>query len=268
MKEVQYECNKCKDTGTIHDLRWVEDETYTYNGKPMPRQVASIELCECHYQKLFEKYNASSGMSKEQLEHTFKNATIDDENRPHFEIVIDFIKNIQDHMKNGDWLYIFGDEQRSEKLNLSAYGTGKTYLLDCIANALTTRKISALYVKEEKLFADIKSTYEKNSEESEYEMLQRYYKVPILLIDDLFTAPYKDWAEGKLFSILDKRSEEKKVTIITSNYALNRIKDRLTINGPKIASRIMGHANLLEMIGKDRRLKVAKSRKDKRREWA
>ncbi|MBD7967723.1 P-loop NTPase family protein [Paenibacillus gallinarum] len=179
---------------------------------------------------------------------------------------MEFIKNIDSNLEQGTWIYIFGDEVRAEEEavtdpKITAYGTGKSFLLDCIANALSHRRIPGLYVTEEALYLDIKSTYSRGSEESETEALDRYYNVPVLLIDDLFTAPYKDWAEGKLYSILDERQKKGKITIMTSNYATGRIRNRLPVNGAKIASRIVGQAILIEMIGPDRREEEAKKRK-------
>lgn len=268
-----YECEKCKDTETIHSIEWVEDPDYLNSkGEPMRYEKAVLKLCECYYERMFEKYNASAGMKEGEQQHTFKNADIDEDNKPHYEIAIDFVKNIDKHRQWGTWLYIFGDEARANALNAkkgtkySAYGTGKTYLMQCIGNALTLRKIPALYVREEKLFQDIKDTYDRNSDESEAEVLNRYYNVPILLIDDLFTAQYKDWAEGKLFSILDNRLHNKKITIITSNFALDRISQRLPMNGGKIASRILGESQLIEMIGPDRRMTKARRNYERRKE--
>lgn len=127
--------------------------------------------------------------------------------------------------------------------------------MDCIANALAERRIPGLYVTEETLFGDIKSTYSRNSEESENEVLSRYYNVPVLMIDDLFTASYTEWSEGKLYSILNERMQNGMITIITSNYSTDRIHERLPLNGRKIASRIVGQAQRIEMIGPDRREK-------------
>ncbi len=247
-------CQKCDYTGTINTLKWVQPEGY-----PIPYQVATVELCECHYERQFKKYNAAETFSSKERDYTFKNAIIDNNNREQYTIAIDFVKDIRKHMEDGTWLYIFGDEFRAAEVSkekgfvLEAYGTGKTYLMQCMANAFSLRRIPALYVTEETLFGDIKSTYTRDSEESEADILNRYYNVPILMIDDIFTAQYKEWAEGKLFSILDERQKKCKVTIMTSNYAIGRISQRLHVDGGKIASRIRGQAVLIEMIGPDRR---------------
>lgn len=208
---------------------------------------------------MFKNYNPSESFNPKELGYTFKAATIDNMNREHFKKAADFVRDIKNHMETGTWLYIFGDDARVTEASrtqgaiLNAYGTGKTYLMQCMANAFSYRKIPAIYVTEERLFADIKATYNKGSEDSEDEVLQRYYNVPILMIDDIFTAQYKEWAEGKLFSIIDERQKNNKVTIMTSNYSLGRIRERLPLNGGKIGSRIDGRSIQIEMLGPDRR---------------
>ncbi|MBB6672606.1 ATP-binding protein [Cohnella nanjingensis] len=184
---------------------------------------------------------------------TFRSAEIDEDNRKAFEEAADFIRNIDDHRKEGTWIYIYGDSAKASAQSKSAYGTGKTYLMQCIANALAHRNIPSIYVTEETLFGEIKSTYQRNSDENEQDVLRRYYTIPILMIDDLFTANYTDWSEGKLFSILDSRYNEDKITIMTSNFATGRIETKLPENGGKIGSRIVGKSILIEMLGKDRR---------------
>lgn len=210
--------------------------------------------------RMFQKYNASETFSPKERGYTFKTATIDNLNREQFGVAIEFVREIKKHMELGTWLYIFGDDARVAEVSkekgaiLNAYGTGKTYLMQCMANAFSKRRIPAIYVTESKLYGEIKATYNRDSEESEIDVLQRYYNVPILMIDDIFTAQYKDWAEGMLYNIIDERMKNNKVTIMTSNYSLGRIHERLKINGGKIGSRITGKAEQIEMLGPDRRV--------------
>lgn len=249
-------CEKCDYTGTINTFRWVDSDTLDKYGKPMKVQIATVEPCSCLKERQFQKYNAAASFTEKERAYTFKNAVIDQFNEDAFAIAVNFIKDIDENLIAGKWLYIYGDDKRVDDDDLSAFGTGKTYLMQCIANALANRKIPAIYVTEEELFGDIKSTYSRDSEESETEVLNKYYFVPVLMIDDIFTAQYKDWAEGKLFSILDERDKNNKITIMTSNYVPDRIHYRLPINGKKIASRIKGKCGkegLIELVGPDRR---------------
>nr|WP_179198504.1 DnaA/Hda family protein [Paenibacillus amylolyticus] len=252
-------CPKCHHTGTITNLRWVEEEGYKRaDGKPMKRQATTVELCDCYYERQFRNYNPTDGLAPDEKEYTFKTAVIDKENETQLKLAMDFVRNIKEHMEKGSWMYIFGDDHRAKEKNVSAFGTGKTYLMVCIANALAHRKIPGIYVTEDDMYSAIKETYNRNSkktDETESEVLERFRKVPILMIDDLFTAQYKDWAEDKLFSILNGREREGKITIMTSNYELERIPGRLPTNGAKLVSRIKGRIGEreIEMIGRDRR---------------
>lgn len=194
-------------------------------------------------------------MKPNERERTFETAVIDEENKQYFVQAQNFVSHIDAHLQAGTWLYIYGDEHRAKQRGVSAYGTGKSYLTHCIGNALTIMRKKAIYVTEDQLFREIKSTYRKNSEESEADVLYRYHNVPILLIDDLFKSQYKDWAEDIMFHLLNNRYCPGKVTIINSNYAPNRIEIAMERTGNAVASRILGQAVLMEMIGSDRRRK-------------
>lgn len=231
----------------------VDNPEYIKNGEPIPYQVVSLELCVCQKEAIFAKYNASAGMKPNEQERTFENSVIDDENAQAFKQCENFVDNIETHLQHGRWVYIHGDEERAAKFNKSAYGTGKSHLTHCIGNRLTAIRQKAIYVTEDKLYQDIKSTYRKDSEESESEVIWRYENVPILLIDDMFKTKVTDWVEDKAFHLLDNRLQPGKVTIINSNYSPNRIHTVMPAKGPAISSRIFGQSILIEMVGKDRR---------------
>lgn len=251
----------CDGDGTVNTFRWVEDEKYRYNGKIIPHQIAVVETCQCHKDRIFEKYNASSGMKPDERIRTFDNAVIDEENRTIIAQCRRFLEHIDDHLKAGTWLYICGDDDRAKKVGKSAFGTGKSYITHCMGNYLTQHRYKAIYTTEDKLFEEIKGTYSKDSEETETQVLWRYENVPILLIDDLFKTKTTDWTEDKLFHLLDKRVCPGKVTIINSNFAPNRIELTMPKNGAAIASRIIGQSILIEMIGRDRRRDQALKRR-------
>ncbi|WP_308637695.1 DnaA ATPase domain-containing protein [Paenibacillus silvisoli] len=215
-----------------------------------------IPFCECYKAKMFEKYNASSGMKPDERLRLFDTAIIDEENSSKFDAARQFVDKIEEHLAAGTWLYIFGDAERARPRGLSEVGTGKSYLTHCIGNELSRRKHKAIYVTEDKLFSDIKATYQRDSDESESDVMFRYQEVPILLIDDLFKSKITDWTEDKLFHLLNNRLGPGKVTVINSNYAPNRIEPVCPKTGSAISSRILGSALAIEMIGKDRRRQI------------
>jgi DNA replication protein DnaC len=219
----------------------------------IPYESTEPRPCECSENRLLTKYCLIEGLTEEERKCDLQTATIDNSNVKQFEMASELIKNIDYYIANGRGFYIYGDPVEARKYNLSAFGTGKTFLTHCIANQLNKLGIPGLCVTEHKLLQDIKDSYGPNSKYSESEILDRYQNAPVLLIDDLFSEQYKDWGESKLFNIIDYRSRNNKLTIINSNYSPERISQRLPINGEKMASRITGNNELLMMIGKDRR---------------
>lgn len=252
----------CNGTGTINKIEKYDTGMFYADGRSIISERIKTDpatgrppLCECQKKAIFDKFNAASGMKPNERERYFDTAELDDENRSKFEQVRKFVNHIDDHLKAGTWMYIFGDADRARPQGLSEVGTGKSYMTHCIGNELTRSKYSSVYVTEDKLFEEIKSTYQRDSQESESDVLYRYQNVPILLIDDLFKSKMTEWAEDKLFHLLNNRLVPGKVTIINSNYAPNRIELVCPKTGPAIASRILGNAIGIEMIGRDRRRK-------------
>lgn len=63
-------------------------------------------------------------------------------------------------------MYLFGDEICVNG-NLSVYGMGKIYFMECMVNELVVNRILVIFVIEEMLFGDIKLIYSKDGVEME-----------------------------------------------------------------------------------------------------
>lgn len=72
-----------------------------------------------------------------------------------------------------------------------------------------------------------------------------------LIIDDFCSEKYSEFIEECFYRILNKRWENNLTTIISSNYSLQEISERI---GDRIASRIAGMSQILELKGEDKRL--------------
>lgn len=263
-----YQCEICQDTGTINEYVKIDSGYRDKEGGIIYFDALKVDakgnlpLCECYQEKIFAKYNATAGMKPNEQLRTFEGeeTVIDEENKFAYVQARNFVKHIEEHLKEGTWLYIHGDPFRAREKGTSGSGTGKSYLTHCIGNKLTEMKQRAIYVTEDKLFEEIRATYNKNSDETESQVMYKYQNVPILLIDDLFKSKITEWVEDKLFHLLNNRLRPGMVTIINSNFAPNRIEEQMPKNGVFVQSRIIGQAVLLEMIGKDRRRGIAKKR--------
>lgn len=73
----------------------------------------------------------------------------------------------------------------------------------------------------------------------------------ILFLDDLGAEKPTEFVAETIYLIINKRYNDMKPTIITSNFALEDLSDRV---GERIASRIGEMCEIFELDGKDRRL--------------
>lgn len=72
----------------------------------------------------------------------------------------------------------------------------------------------------------------------------------LMLFDDIGSEKSTPFAIGKLYTLINFRSANELATIFTSNLNIKQLEE---IMGPRIASRIRGMCNLVELMGPDRR---------------
>lgn len=129
-------------------------------------------------------------------------------------------------------------------------GLGKTYLCYAVKNSLP--KDFAVYYKETEFFAILRRLISSNQDyESKIDSIAGYN---FLILDDVFTTQMTDWQQECLFSLIDKRYDNKLPLLVTSNYTLKQIKDLMGPRGAKFVSRLASNDNIIiEMLGLDRR---------------
>ncbi len=87
---------------------------------------------------------------------------------------------------------------------------------------------------------------------SESQIIEKVQQYKILFLDDLGTEKTTEWALQTIYSIIDYRYREMLQTVITSNLSLNNLSDRTS---DRITSRIAEMCKVIELKGKDRRVK-------------
>lgn len=229
--EPTYFCPICQDTGTV-------------NGKN----------CSCKKQlitkKLYDQSEIENRIRKENFSRFNvdlfrKNRQVDEDQSP-YENIIRIKNNMMSFVENFGFgspnLYFFGQ-----------VGTGKTFMVNCIAKELMDRGIAVLYQSSNELheflgsyrfmYPDQKAQYkEKNN---------LIYNVDVLVIDDLGTEHITEVSRSNLFEVINRRIVSQKTTIISSNidiYELDRYYDK------RISSRIMGEYKPLLFYGNDVRM--------------
>ena len=137
-------------------------------------------------------------------------------------------------------------------------GAGKTHLAVAIARFIIEQKqIAARVARTVELLSDIRRTFNEHDgyrAESEAELIQKLAFVPLLILDDLGAEKVSDWVREVLYRIIDERWLEQKPMIITTNFNLKELEERI---GERIVSRIAGVCTQVEMQNRDYRIENA-----------
>jgi DNA replication protein DnaC len=151
-------------------------------------------------------------------------------------------------LEKGQGMYIYG-----------GFGVGKTLLTACVANELLTNCQQVIFTNLFEISKAIKSTFHRNSEETEQSIFGRFADVQFLILDDIGSEIFakKDeetWLQGLLFDLINRRYNELKPTIFTSNFSLRELIEIRGIS-EKTVSRIfeMSRNFVLKIGGTSRR---------------
>ena len=119
-------------------------------------------------------------------------------------------------LENGYGIYIYGDDR----------GTGKSHLTACICNELMSQMKPCLWTNFFKITELIQSTWGGDADSSA--VIRRVCEVDFLFLDDLGTEKLTkggedNWLQGQVFDIINRRYNNRKPTIFSSNYSLNQL---------------------------------------------
>jgi len=99
-------------------------------------------------------------------------------------------------------------------------GVGKTHLAVGILQALVTeRGASGLFYDYRDLLKQVQNSYNQKVAATEMEVLRPVFDAEVLVLDELGAAKPSDWVWDTVAHILNTRYNDRRTTIITSNYS-------------------------------------------------
>jgi len=119
------------------------------------------------------------------------------------------------------------------------YGCGKTHLAAAIANFAVGLGVPTLFITVPDLLDSLRMAY--GSEETTYEeRFEQIRSAHLLILDDFGTQNATQWAQEKLFQIINFRYINKFPTVITTNMPLAEIEDRIhsRLIDPELVTRV------------------------------
>jgi DNA replication protein DnaC len=97
-------------------------------------------------------------------------------------------------------------------------GVGKTHLAVAALKALIARGLDGLFYDYRDLLKQIQASYNPESQTTEMEILAPVLEVPVLLLDDLGASKPSAWALETVGHILNIRYNDRRITLMTTNY--------------------------------------------------
>lgn len=107
------------------------------------------------------------------------------------------------------------------------YGSGKTHLSAAIANVRLAQGEQVVFITVPDLLDYLRSAYAPNAEDTYDSLFDRVKNAYLLILDDLGAENPSQWAQEKLFQLLNHRYVNRMPTVITTNVELDRIDGRI-----------------------------------------
>jgi DNA replication protein DnaC len=114
-------------------------------------------------------------------------------------------------------------------------GCGKTHIAIAILKQVIQRGFTGYYANFNDLLSRIRDSYNAESGTSEGDLLEVVDSADLLVLDDVGAESTTDWVRDRLYLIINRRYENARPTIITTNCDEHELESRL---GARIVSRL------------------------------
>ncbi len=155
-----------------------------------------------------------------------------------------FVRGIDAHLDAGRGLWFVGGP-----------GTGKTTLAMIVAKAaLDAGRTVAIYSLP-RLLAEIRTTFDDDTETSYTRLLDRLTEVDLLHVDDVGAQMTTPWVLEQLYAIVNARYEGERSMVITTNLDRDQLVDQIT---ERTVSRLEQMCEVIPVFGADHRQVVGR----------
>ena len=201
--------------------------------------------CRCRPQRVERRRarNLSAVIPRKYQGAAFERPPVTEMPAPQVQVVKRFVRDIDANLDGGRGLWFYG-----------SVGTGKTTLAMIVSRAALDAGRSVAIYSLPRLLAEIRATFESDSEGSYVDFLDRLAAVDLLHVDDVGAERTSDWVLEQLYAIVNARYEEERSVIITTNLERDELVEQIR---ERTVSRLEEMCTLVPLYGEDARRFVA-----------
>jgi DNA replication protein DnaC len=150
-----------------------------------------------------------------------------------------YVRHVDERLDAGEGLWLYGP-----------VGTGKTSLAMLVSKAaLDVGRTVAIYSLP-RLLAEIRTTFDDDSQRSYTDLLDRLTGVDLLHIDDVGAEKTSPWVLEQLYALINTRYEEERAVVITTNLERDDLAEQIN---ERTVSRLEEMCEVLPVTGADLR---------------
>jgi len=194
---------------------------------PLEDDPNTSHPCDCRERRVNRAVSVrmGSGIPKRFRGVSFERKPICDLEPGLLRHVRSFVHRIDERIEAGDGLWFSGD-----------VGTGKTSLAMLVSKAALEAGRSVAIYSVPRLLAEIKDTYDRDSDDSYMRLFRRLCSVDVLHLDDLGAERPTEWVLEQLYAIVNERWQDRRSIIVTSNLVdIDELREQI---GPRTVSRL------------------------------
>jgi DNA replication protein DnaC len=137
-------------------------------------------------------------------------------------------------------------------LLMGTCGVGKTHLVIAVLKHTIERGHSGIFYDYRELLKEIQASYNPENPVSEMSVLEPVLKTEVLVLDDIGSSKPSPWALETVGHILNTRYNEKRVTLLTTNFLDSANDEPLSKRiGERIRSRLYEMCRTVEILAPD-----------------
>lgn len=142
---------------------------------------------------------------------------------------------------------------RNGLLLIGPSGVGKTHLAVSALKQLTGKGFHCLFCDYRELLKQIQNSYNPSVQITELDLLRPVFETEVVLLDDLGAVKPSEWVWDTVSIILNARYNEKRTTLITSNFLDGPSASAEGISGPR---RVVREETLGDRVGERMRSRL------------